>query len=164
MSPNACGCPTINPADWEGKLFNWEGKAFFYKHVKYLFSVPLNVERKMAEAAQMIEQRGYILEEPLMILAREGRFKGTIFVAILPTEGEDKSVINVPPCALAATVYQRKEAKIGPGVKAFKRRLEAEKKRVKDIYLWHVSCPMCAAKHGYKTIIFAELALDSVAV
>ena len=113
MSPNACGCPTINPADWEGKLFNWEGKAFFYKHVKYLFSVPLNVERKMAEAAQMIEQRGYILEEPLMILAREGRFKGTIFVAILPTEGEDKSVINVPPCALAATVYQRKEAKIG---------------------------------------------------
>jgi len=162
MSQKPCGCPAINETEWEGKIFNWEGKAFFFMKVNYFFHVPLNVEAKMAEAARIIEEKGYILVEPLMILAREGRFKGAIYVAILPPEGRDRQVLSVPPCALAATVYHRKEAKIGPGVAAFKKKLESDGKRIKAIYLWHVSCPDCARLEGYKTIIFAELTLDSV--
>jgi hypothetical protein len=159
MAQKKCGCPVINDADYEGKVFNWEGRAFFVSQVRYFFGVPIGVEEKMAEAARIIEQKEFILEEPPMILAREGRFDGAIYVAIMPPEEQHPSVVVAPPCAVAATVVTRKEAKVVADIKAFKKRLVAQGKNVRNVYLWHVSCPQCVKTDGYKTVLFAELGL-----
>ncbi len=157
MSHKECGCPDIRNEDWEGRTFNWEGKTFYAEKVNHFFKVPLNVENKMVEAAEAIEKQGYMLEEPLMVLVREGTFSGAVYVAILPPEGDDPNVITFPNTVIEASVYDRKESKVGPGVKAFRKRLEKQGKPIRDIYMWHLGCPECAARDGYKTILFAEV-------
>ena len=156
MEYKDCGCPIIRNVEWEGKEFDWQGKTFFAEPVRYFFTVPMDVEQKMQEAAEIIEKRGYMVEEPLMILVKEGPFAGTIYVAILPPEAQDPQVVTFPQSKFTATVVERKEPKIGPLLKAFRTKLKAMGKRVKGLYLWHVTCPTCSRVEGYKTVVFAE--------
>lgn len=160
MSHKDCGCPIISSEEYEGKTFNWEGRAFYTEKVSHFFRVPMNLENKMAQAAETIEKRGYILEEPLMILVREGTFSGTISVAILPPEEESADVHVFSNTFIEATVYDRREPPAGPGTKAFLKKLAAQNKRVSAVYLWHLGCPRCVQLEGHRTVIFAELATD----
>lgn len=158
MSQKDCGCPVIRNEEWDGRTFNWDGKTFYSEKVNHFFKVPLNVENKMAEAAEAIEKQGYMLEDPLMVLVREGTFSGAVYVAILPPDGQDPNVVTFENSVIETAVYQRRDSKVGPGVKAFRKKLEGQGKAVKGVYLWHLGCPSCSAIEGYKTIIFAELA------
>jgi hypothetical protein len=156
MSQKDCGCPIVQNEEWEGRTFNWEGKTFYSEKVNHFFKVPLNVENKMAVAAEAIEKQGYMLEEPLMVLVQEGTFSGAVFVAILPSDQQDANVVTFGNTVIETTVYDRRHSKVGPGVKAFRKRLEGQNKQVTSIYLWHLGCPRCAALEGYKTVIFAR--------
>ncbi len=156
MSQKDCGCPIVQNEEWEGRTFNWEGRTFYTEKVNHFFKVPLNVENKMAEAAEAIEKRGYMLEEPLMVLVQEGTFSGAVYVAILPTDQQDENVVAFENTIIETTVYDRRDSKVGLGVKAFRKRLEGQGKTATNVFLWHLGCPGCAALEGYKTIIFAQ--------
>jgi hypothetical protein len=158
MSQKDCGCPIIDNNEWEGRTFNWDGRTFYSEKVNHFFKVPLNVENKMAEAAEAIEKQGYMLEDPLMVLVREGTFAGAVYVAILPPDEDDPNVVTFQNSVIETMVYDRRDSKVGPGVKAFKKKLSAQSKVAKGFYLWHLGCPRCAALEGYKTVIFAEIA------
>ena len=157
MSQKPCGCPVVTAEQWEGQQFNWKDKTFFQEKVNYLFKAPLNVEGKVQVAAEAIEKRGYMLEEPLMILMQEGTFSGAVLVAILPPDAKDPQVVTFGESTVCSTVFELNDAKIGPGVKDFRAKLQAQGKRVKNVYLWHVTCPNCTQIEGFKTVIFAEL-------
>jgi len=158
MTQKPCGCPVIQNEEYEGRTFNWDGRSFYTDKVSHFLRVPLNVEKKMAEAAEIIERRGYVLEDPLVVLVREGSFSGALFIAVLPPEEESADVVTFGPSLLEASVYDRRDEKIGPGVRRFRRRLAREGKTVNSFYLWHLGCPQCTRLEGYKTVILAELA------
>ncbi|MBM4353125.1 MAG: hypothetical protein FJ109_04910 [Deltaproteobacteria bacterium] len=157
MAHKECGCPVIGNESYEGKMFNWEGKTFYVQPVRYIFRVPIDVEKRMAEAAEAIEKKGYMMEEPPVILSNEGVFSGRMLVGILPPESQDPNVLTFSNSLVEATVYDRKDAPVSPGVKAFRERLEKQGKKVKDIYVWHTGCPSCIRLEGYKSVLFAEL-------
>lgn len=157
MSQKECGCPSIVDAQWEGQVFNWKDKTFFVEDVSYFFSVPINVEKKVQHVAEAIEAKGYMLEEPLMILMQETSFSGKIYVAILPPEEPDPHVVDFADSEMHATVFTRAAPKIGPGSKAFKNKLKSQGKKVLNTFFWHVTCPECTMASGYKTVIFAQV-------
>lgn len=157
MTQSSCGCPELVPSDWEGTEHDFSDRTFYVEDVRYFFGAPLGVEKKMAEAADDLERKGYVVEEPLMVLAEPGRFSGKIWIAILPPEGTDPKVRSLPPGKLLSTYYQRRSEPIEPGVKAFRSKLAAQGKRPKTVYLWHASCPQCVASEGFKTVIFAAV-------
>jgi hypothetical protein len=158
MKQKDCGCPVIEAKDWEGRVFNWDGKAFYTEKVNYFFGVPLNVENRMARAAEAIEKKGYFLEDPLMVLVVEGTFSGAVYIAILPPEESVPAIRIFDNSLVESTVYQRGDSRVAPGVKEFRARLEEQGKLVRNVFLWHLGCPRCASADGYQTIIFAELA------
>ena len=157
MSHRACGCPAIASEDWEGKVFNWKDKTFFVEDVSYFFSVPINVEKKVQQAAAKIEAKGYMLEEPLMILMQESSFSGKIYVAILPPEEADPQVVDFADSEMHASVCTRKEPKIGPGARVFRKKLRQQGKKVLNTFFWHVTCPECTMAEGFKTVMFAQV-------
>ncbi len=157
MSDQHCACISIDESQWDGKVHDFSDKSFYVKPVKYFFQAPMNVDAAMAEAADEIDKKGYMVEEPMMVLELPGRFSGALLIAIYPPDSVDPSVHPLPRTNIYSKVYHRKEAKIQPGVKGFVKELEKSGKKVQDLYLWHISCPQCGASQGYKTVILASL-------
>ena len=155
MTDYGCSCPELKDQDWEGQTHDFSEKTFYVEDVRYFFDTPVGLDKKVMQAAEDIDRKGYVVEEPLMVLAESGRFKGRIWIAILPPDGADPHVRSLPVGKLFSTVYSRKTASVGPGVKAFRSRLKGRNITPKTIYLWHITCPRCCPTKGYRTVIFA---------
>jgi hypothetical protein len=158
MTIKECGCPAIVDREWEGKTFNWKDRTFFAQDVRFFFRAPMDIDQKVARAGEMIEQRGYMLEEPLTVLIEESQFRGRVLVGILPPEGTDPHVVVFPDVSVVARVFQRREARLPvKQLNAWRKSLEEGGRKVGAMYLWHVTCPNCSRLEGFKTVVFAQV-------
>jgi len=158
MDRKECGCPIIVDEEWEGKTFSWKDRTFFAQPVKFFFRAPIDVEEQVGRAGEAMEKRGYMLEEPLTVLIEEGQFAGRVLIGILPPETPDPHVVTMGDVSVVGTVVARKEPKLGvKTLKGFKERLELQGRKVKQMYVWHVTCPTCSRLEGFKSVVFAEI-------
>lgn len=157
MTENQCGCPDIEPADWEGQEHDLSHLSFFVRPIKYFFGSPMGFEQQAMEAANEIQRRGYVLAEPLFVLEQPGRFSGRLLIGILPPSESDPSLLSFANARFVAKVYKRKEPSYDAGLKAFLNDARSFGLEYKSVLMWHVGCPKCVARTGYTTVILGEL-------
>ena len=157
MSEKPCGCPEIEPSDWEGQEHDLSHLAFYTKPVKYFFGSPIGFEQQAIHAADEIQKKGYMLAEPLFMLEQHGRFAGMLLVGILPPGETDPALVSFPTSRFIAKVYRRQEASYEAGLKAFLDDAKAVSRVYKGVYMWHVGCHRCIKQGGYTTVFLGEL-------
>lgn len=157
MPEKPCGCPEVEPADWESEVQDLSHLAFYSRPVKYFFGSPIGFEKQAVQAADEIQKKGYALAEPLFVLEHVGNFSGELLVGILPPGEQDPALVYFPNSKFVAKVYRRKEPNYQPGLHSFMEAAKNANRHYKAVYMWHIGCPRCVKQAGYTTIFLGEL-------
>lgn len=153
-----CACPEINDQDWHLQDTDWSGKFFYFDYLRHFLKIPLNYAKKCQEMKSEIVRKGYQIIQPDLVLRLPGLFQGRILTEIEEPEQYDANVEKFENARILTRVY-----KGSPG--GLKVALEELKAFVQDrthvlpsaVYYWHVTCPICSPKRGWKTVLFARV-------
>jgi hypothetical protein len=157
MEAKACGCPVIVNEEWHRTTFSWEGRTFFQKEVKFFFKNPVGIEERTQEAAAEIENRGYALDDPVVILVQQASFKGAVLIGILDPDDKAAEVVTFDARPLVSVVHRSKEPKVAPGLKALKQFVSESHRSISETYIWYTTCPRCFAEDNiYTTVLIAR--------
>jgi Bacterial hydrolase len=154
MEAKNCGCPQISDSEWHQKTFSWEGRTFFRKEVNFFFRTPLGIEEKTREAAEEIEKRGYLLDEPSIILIESGVFKGAVLIGIMPPGEESPDVVTFDSRPLISVVVRSDEPRVMPGIKSLRKYVASLHHQLKVVFIWYTSCPKCLEEEKKYTTVF----------
>ncbi len=78
-------CPPFDPAPWDGKTINWEGKRFLRDRVTSILHAPLNFAAVMRRNMQVIGAAGAAVE-PTLVLSDENSLWGAdVYIAVRTT-------------------------------------------------------------------------------
>lgn len=159
MESKDCGCPVINEQAWHGKTFSWEGRCFFRKEVRFFFGVPMGIEDRTRIAAEEIERRGYVMEDPAVILVQPGLFKGYVLIAVAHPGDMARDVITFDARPMIAVVHRSEVPKNAPGMRMLKKNLSKMRAKADAFFVWYTTCPRCLqTEKKYTTVFLARLA------
>lgn len=144
-------CPRFDPAPWDGKTLNWQGKRFMQDRVTCLFHIPLNYGAVMTRMEAASRAAGAKLDAPVMLSDENSLWGADVYVEV----GKD-----VPGAAMAtisgtfmSKVFEGPYSQIGRWVEAMKDWLKREGKRYSKLYFYYTTCPKCAKKYGKNYVV-----------
>jgi hypothetical protein len=158
MEAKSCGCPRIDPALWHQQVHSWKGKCFFAKQVNFFFGAQLGMDVRTREAAEEIERRGYVMEDPAVILVQPGLFKGYVLIGIAAPDDRPPEVRVFDDSQMASVVLSSPEPGTAPGLRLLKSFVASLKRTCAERYVWYTTCPTCLAQEKrYTTVFLARL-------
>jgi hypothetical protein len=158
MEAKSCGCPRIDPAQWHEKILSWKGKCFFAKQVNFFFGAQLGMDLRTREAAEEIERRGYVMEDPAVILVQPGLFRGLVLIGIAAPDEKSPEVRVFDDSPMASVVLSSAEPSTAPGFRLLRRFVASQKRSCTERFIWYTTCPTCLAlEKRYTTVFLARL-------
>ncbi len=76
-------CPRFDPAPWEDKIIEWEGKPFVRDTVRCLFHIPLNFGGVMVRNMTAIEAAN-VKDPQVIVLSGECCYGNLLFIYLSP--------------------------------------------------------------------------------
>lgn len=146
-----CGCPTINPAEWDKqkkKLDKTFYKSFSPRLLYYPFSFVIDLDRARKAAAK----KGYQVVPNGMILDTGGMFLSSVLVEVTGAKADDKNIVSLSGKELYTKVSRRPFKEIKTDIAELETELGAHPG---ELYIWWTSCPKCTDKKEAKAILIA---------
>jgi hypothetical protein len=145
----SCNCPEIDEQDWHLKDTDWSGKIFYFEDVPHILGTPLGLEKKQDAMKADIQQKGYEMINPELILHQPGLFGGRIFVEVQDPEQYDANVIQFENARVLTRAYKGPASGVKQAIAELKAFCEDRTHLPPGaIYLWHVTCSKCASQRG----------------
>lgn len=151
QAAKGCGCPTINPAEWDKqkkKLDKTFYKSFSPRLLYYPFSFVIDLDRARKAAAK----KGYQVVPNGMILDTGGMFLSSVLVEVTGAKADDKNIISLSGKELYTKVSRRPFKEIKTDIAELETELGAHPG---ELYIWWTSCPKCTDKKEAKAILIA---------
>ncbi|GIW17399.1 hydrolase [Tepidiforma sp.] len=152
----ACDCPRLDPADWDGVESDWSDITFLRASVKALAGVPVGFDAARSALFERASALGFEVPEDAMLLIGEGTFSRPL---LLEVEGEvpaSKEVIRPGGVAYSRLV----EAPWGELAKAARRLRDEARERYgrppAAMYAWYLTCPVCSRERNFETLLVAH--------
>lgn len=155
-----CLCPDFTAQDekeWDNKEFLWDSRSFYIFNIPMLFHAPRMISRKINKSIDEITAKGFQVKRPVRIISRDGWFSGQLLVEIASPDEVNPRVFTFRNTRFISRVFRGKNYLLSRVVREFVAELEHQGKVVIDIYYWYITCPLCAAEKGYKTVILAQI-------
>jgi len=158
VSMPECSCPIINEKKFINKFFDWTGKVFYTQSQPLFFHVPVNIDTRMNKLMMDVESSGYKIKGPETVIQEDSMFKGKIMIEIEDPKTDDNNLIRFKErTRIYSTVFTESWDKLARGVREVTKKLQKKKMKVTKVYFMHLTCPECAKKRGYKTVIFCKV-------
>jgi hypothetical protein len=144
-------CPKFDPAPWNGKIFDWNGKKFIKDKVGTLFYVPLNFGAAMTRSTKKIEVAGTKISEGMVLSEHTSPWNMDLYLAV------DKEIAGAENVTLSgkflSKVYEGNFKDTGSWMKDFESYIKDKGIVVKKTYIWYTTCPKCAKKYGHNYVV-----------
>ena len=157
MSIKKCGCPRINPADWEGKEFDWENKTFYFLPINNFLYKPQGLQEKIRQLKKEVVQKNYQFTDFIPLLCDWALFKGRVMAQIKNPEKYDEDLYIFDMGKVYSRVFQGPAKKFKQAVTDFASQMELEHNvPPQKISIWYGHCPVCAKERENLAVIFLK--------
>jgi hypothetical protein len=151
-----CVCKLIDPADYDGKEFSWEGKSFLKGRIRSFLHIPLNfggVMNRLVTAAE----RAQALDGTYLTLVEENSLWGAdLYVPVSKgVSGAENASIDGRWIAKVFEGSYQDMRKWMPQMREYMRSRGAKDGRA---LVFYTACPKCSKKFGKNyVVLFGQL-------
>lgn len=149
-------CAPFDPAPWQDREITWDHKPFLKEHVHSVLHVPLDMNRKMARAMQLIEEAHAKPEQGLMLSDERSAWGADLYIDVTgPVPGAEIALLSG---TFLTRVYEGPYRDVPKWAADMRARVEAMGRPVKKLYFAYTTCPRCAKAYGKNyVVLFAEV-------
>ena len=157
MAVKRCSCPIIDPAEWEGKEFEWENKTFYFVPVNMLLYKPRNLEEKVRQLRKEVAEKDYKFTDLKPTLCEWAAFKGRLLSQIWNPQKYDESVYVFDMGTVYSTVFEGPAKDFKRAVTEFASQIQLNHSvPAQSIYVWYTHCKQCAKMKNNQAVIFIK--------
>jgi len=143
-----CACPEVYP-DWDGKTFDLGGTCVHEMKISAFFHMPVSYDMYVKKQAANIEQLGLTEKWPGTVMTTTGLWGGKIMRILEDSDSPSRLVRYLPGSFLVKC--QLHHGGIGTVPKTahqMQMDLVEEGCMPKELYLIHLTCPICVERKG----------------
>lgn len=144
-------CPKFDPAPWDGKIVEWNGKRFIKDKVFTLFYMPVNFGSVITRMMTKIEKAGTKAKDWMALSDHTSKWNMDLYVAV------DREIPDAENVTLSGRflckVYEGNFKDTGKWCKDFADFAKGKNLEVKKMYMWYTTCPKCAKKYGKNYVV-----------
>lgn len=149
-------CPRLDPAQWDGKVFDWNNKKFIKDSVRTFMYIPLNFGGVMTRMMAKVEKAGAKTPDNICLSDHPSKFKMDVYLAV------DKEVEGAQNVTLSgrflSKVYEGNFKQTGEWCNDFAKYATEKGMKIKKWFMWYTTCPKCAMKYGKNyVVIFGQI-------
>lgn len=133
------------------------GKSFYVAGIAMISHFPMNRELKIEKVLKQITAKGYRTVAPLHIIFADGTFTGKVMVEILKPSAKDPNVVTIKDLKLVGRSFNGPKHLVPKALKEFDRYLMSRKIMTTEFYFRYLSCKICEAEKGNRTIILGRI-------
>lgn len=153
-----CGCPALDPKDWDLKKHVWQEKAFHVTKHGLFFHMPIGIAKAIARGMEAIKSKGYALADPFLMLDAEiGLFSAKMMLALKEVPSDDPNVEVVRDATVYSKYFKGEFKDLNRPVQELMDHVRSQQSRSIQMYCWYATCPKCWATKGKETVIFARV-------
>lgn len=152
---DACVCPTLAPALWEGTRHAWKDRPFWVEPYRAIAHIPLGIGKKLERLLPDLKARG-LLAEPVQVLFRNDRFfGGELWIAL--SREEPGAAAGKISGEFFSKYFEGHYRDAGVWYRKTAEACQAAGSEPREILAWYATCPKCAAKRGaVQAVLFAK--------
>ena len=153
-----CGCPELNPKDWDLKRHDWQERAFYVTKHRQVFHMPLGIERAIATGMDAVKKKRYRPAEPFLMLdAETGLFSAKMMLALAEAPTGDPEIEVIRNATLYSKYFRGEFRDLGQAVRQLVEYVRSQQQTPKQLYSWYATCPRCWETRGKETVLFAQV-------
>jgi hypothetical protein len=157
-----CRCPETYPEDWVGQDLDMSGSCVHRMGIASFMRMPISYESYLDRQTHNIHELGLTERWPGLAFMRTGWFGGENLRFIEPAQSPSRLVSYLaPPFNVSIKLH---EGGIGTVTKTAQRQqsdIISARCRPKELFLAHLSCPVCADRKGGEKIMVMRRWLPS---
>ncbi len=148
-----CGCPPAYP-DWHDTDIDLGGFRIHTLPIPMLIHMPLAYEIYLQRQQAAIDALQFKEPWPRLILTRSGVLRGSITRLLEDAPSMSRHVHNFPsPYMVRAFLHHGNVSMLSNPVRGMQMDLMEEGRIPKDLYLCHLTCPVCCEERGGDKIL-----------
>ena len=149
-----CGCPEHYP-DWDGQDIDLGGMAILELPLPTFLHMPMGYDLYVGRIRKLIEDLELEQQFPGFYLSKTGWFKGQIIAPLAEnTQSPSRHVTHLPrPFALYGKLHNGGIGTIKTSLREMQAELFDAGRMPKDLYMAHLTCPICAEQRGGEKIL-----------
>ncbi|MDH5300560.1 MAG: hypothetical protein OEW58_04285 [Gammaproteobacteria bacterium] len=148
-----CRCPEHWPK-WAGKDMDFAGWCVHRMKIAAFAHMPVSYEVYLDKQTQNIADLGLTEKWPGLVLTRTGWFGGEILRVLEPESSPSRSVEYLtPPFHVNVMLHEGGIGTVTRTAQIQQSNIYAAKCKPKELYLAHLSCPVCAERKGGEKIL-----------
>lgn len=148
-----CACPEHYP-DWDGKDVDLSAQCVHELSFPTFFHMPLAYDTYVKKQAENLQQLELKEKWPGLILTRTGFWRGKL-IRLLETEQTASRLVKYLPAPFNVRVnlHQGGMGTVAQTIQAQHIKLSDMARSAKEMYLVHLTCPVCEARKGGDRIL-----------
>jgi len=159
----SCACPERYP-DWDGKDIDLGGRCVHVLPIPLILHMPLGYEVYLKRQHNDIQTLHLTESWPNLVLTRTGMFRGAILRLLENTRSPSHRIQFLPsPFHLRGKLHHGEIGTIRDSIRQIQMELLDSGKLPKELYLSHLTCPLCReARGGNKILLLRRWAESSL--
>ncbi|MCC7362883.1 MAG: hypothetical protein IT303_00805 [Dehalococcoidia bacterium] len=154
--PEACGCPHLDPDDWDDVESDWSDITFLKTMTNAVMGVPVGYASAREDLAAKARALGATVPDDAMLLMGDGRFRRPLLLEVedVPpgTKGIERpggiAYTRIVPASYGELARVAEET----ALKATRR----YGRKPDDTYVWYLTCRVCSTERNFETLIAAH--------
>lgn len=148
-----CACPEHFP-DWDDKDIDLGGQCIHELRFPTLFHMPLAYDTYVKKQAENLQQLELTETWPGFIMTRTGFWRGRMLRLLESAETASRLVHYLPsPFNLRANLHHGGMGTVAKAIQAQHIKMSDMGRSAKEMYLAHLTCPVCEERKGGDKII-----------
>lgn len=157
----SCACPENYP-DWDRKDINLGGQCVHVLSIPMFFHMPLSYEVYLKRQHNDIQGLHLTETWPNLVLTRTGMFRGTIMRLLENTRSPSHRVQYLQnPFQLRGKLHKGDVGTIRNSIREIQMELLDSGKLPKELYMSHLTCPLCQEERGGNMILLLRRWVES---
>lgn len=155
MTTKEC-CPRFDPAPWQERWVEMDGKRFVKDRVRCFLHIPLNFGAVMKRNLARIEAAGAKAPDMLVLSDESSPWRSVVYLEVAKdVPGAEMASIEG---TFLAQAYEGPYRDISKWIADIRKRVAAQGKTLKGLLFYYTTCPVCAKKYGKNyVVLFAKV-------
>lgn len=153
-----CQCSKVKESEWDMKDHKWKEKYFYVVKQPCFFYKPLNIEKTFDKLfiGANVWDLVWNKKSPL-ILMKSGMFRSKLMLEVKKPKHPNKHIQVFKNAVFRTRIHRGEWNKIGRTISLMRKKLKKNRRKIKAIYFWYLTCPDCTKNNKkHQTVVFAR--------
>lgn len=139
-------CPRFDPAPWDEKEIQWQGKRFVKDRVTSFLHIPLNFGAVMKRNMTRIEAAGAAIGQNVILSDENSLWGADVFIEVAKdVPGANMATISG---SFLCKVFEGPYKNMRIWIAEMRDFVRSKGKETGKLYFFYTTCPKCAKKYG----------------